>query len=711
MELAPQGEGPRPPSPSKCASVTPSSSAGAATCTRSARIAPSNVGRSRGSGTAIGAPGAQPLESTSRANVSMSVEMDMVVVPDEGEDEENSFDMNDEMSMSLPSSRSGSEGDDGEEKSKSRKRGAKRTKGSISLSPSKGKVTRGKRAGCWKYFKVINVPSKREKGKMECKAKCRFCHHSYGYHPGGTTTTLNRHLDKCTIYLNKLAKAKAQGTLDFPSVDGSMVVHPTEYDHDHTKLLIARMIIQHDYPFRIVEHKGFNALMKWMNSNYELLGRKAIKNECMKFYESEKKQLRKVLREAETISLTTYIWTSNQNLRYMCLVAHYIDVDWVLQCRVLNFVEVDPPHTGIVIAQAIFDCLVDWKIEDKVMTITLDNASNNDTVVSNLKSKLAARKKSQFDPDYFHVHCAAHIVSLVVNDGLQPIQPLISNLRNTVKYFKKSPARMYKFVGVCNSYSIRVGRGLSLDVKTRWSSTYRMLETGIEYRNAFDYYAETDTKYEWLPIQSEWDVFDKIQPILGVAMADAMLEKFCKYLENTNNIMIIATILDPRFKMRYIKWCFSEFFDEIRCVTKVAAITAEMEKLYNKYEAICRHNQGGNNTHTGLSASSSSSTTTSLASIIPSGFQSFLQSNAKESSKSELLIYLDEPNVPLDDNTFNLIIGASSVSSESTFSTGGRILDDYRSSLKPERVQALVGEDGDDDIEIVEFPNCVVASN
>ncbi|XP_015698154.1 uncharacterized protein LOC102719057 isoform X2 [Oryza brachyantha] len=217
MELAPQGEGPRPPSPSKCASVTPSSSAGAATCTRSARIAPSNVGRSRGSGTAIGAPGAQPLESTSRANVSMSVEMDMVVVPDEGEDEENSFDMNDEMSMSLPSSRSGSEGDDGEEKSKSRKRGAKRTKGSISLSPSKGKVTRGKRAGCWKYFKVINVPSKREKGKMECKAKCRFCHHSYGYHPGGTTTTLNRHLDKCTIYLNKLAKAKAQGFLLYPT--------------------------------------------------------------------------------------------------------------------------------------------------------------------------------------------------------------------------------------------------------------------------------------------------------------------------------------------------------------------------------------------------------------------------------------------------------------------------------------------------------------
>ena len=37
-----------------------------------------------------------------------------------------------------------------------------------------------------------------------------------------------------------------------------------------------------------------------------------------------------------------------------------------------------------------------------------------------------------------------------------------------------------------------------------------------------------------------------------------------------------------------------------------------------------------------------------------------------------------------------LTIPASSVSSESNFSTGGRVLDDYRSSLKPVMVEALV---------------------
>ncbi|KAM0841851.1 hypothetical protein ACQ4PT_058738 [Festuca glaucescens] len=39
----------------------------------------------------------------------------------------------------------------------------------------------------------------------------------------------------------------------------------------------------------------------------------------------------------------------------------------------------------------------------------------------------------------------------------------------------------------------------------------------------------------------------------GRAMADAMLDKFDKYWEEKNNVMALATILDPRWKMRWIR--------------------------------------------------------------------------------------------------------------------------------------------------------------
>jgi hypothetical protein len=49
-------------------------------------------------------------------------------------------------------------------------------------------------------------------------------------------------------------------------------------------------------------------------------------------------------------------------------------------------------------------------------------------------------------------------VNLVVNEGLMPIESLISKLRETVKYFKKSSSRMYTFVEVCNEYSAKVDK-------------------------------------------------------------------------------------------------------------------------------------------------------------------------------------------------------------------------------------------------------------
>ena len=55
-------------------------------------------------------------------------------------------------------------------------------------------------------------------------------------------------------------------------------------------------------------------------------------------------------------------------------------------------------------------------------------------------------------------------------------------------------------------------------------------------------------------------------------MGAAMLHKFDKYWEVKNNVMVIVTILDPRFKMRYIQFYFSQLYDSSRCEQEVADI-------------------------------------------------------------------------------------------------------------------------------------------
>jgi hypothetical protein len=380
----------------------------------------------------------------------------------------------------------------------------------------KGKVkrTRAKRSECWKYFKEVKAVSKKRPGEVVKKAKCLHCFGLFAY-GGGSTTSLNRHKDACPIILNKKAKLLRQGTIGFdPEKPGASLIVNNEYDHEECRKIIAKMIIVHEYPFRMVEHAWFNVLMNYMNASYKFIGRKTIRAECMKVYLAENEILKNQLRSVESISLTWDLWTSNQNLCYLALVAHYIDDEWNMQSRVLNFIELDPPHSGNIIAQAVFECCQEWKIEDKIMTMTMDNASSNDVAATNLTGRFKARKSAKFIPKYFHVRCCAHIINLIVNDGIAPLEPLIGKLRETVKYLKKSPLRMKNFRVVCDSLKVDVEKGLCLDVSIRWSSTHRMLDASILYREALDEYAQQDLNYKWQPTDQEWTLYGRMQPIL-----------------------------------------------------------------------------------------------------------------------------------------------------------------------------------------------------
>ena len=85
----------------------------------------------------------------------------------------------------------------------------------------------------------------------------------------------------------------------------------------------------------------------------------------------------------ECLCLTTDTWSSVHNYNYMCLTTHWIDQDWKLQKRILNFCQV-PNHKGSIIGRVIESCLLDLGIEH-VLAITVDNVSCNDLVIAYLK--------------------------------------------------------------------------------------------------------------------------------------------------------------------------------------------------------------------------------------------------------------------------------------------------------------------------------------
>ncbi|XP_021722397.1 zinc finger BED domain-containing protein RICESLEEPER 2-like [Chenopodium quinoa] len=252
------------------------------------------------------------------------------------------------------------------------------------------------------------------------------------------------------------------------------------------------------------------------------------------------------------------------------------------------------------IGKEIEKCLLDWGLQ-KVMCITVDNASSNDTAIGYMRWKMNGWKTGVLNGRFIHMRCAAHIINLVVSDG----------------FIKQSPARLQRFKKYVLDEKINTKKGLCLDVPTRWNSTYLMLNTAIELEDAFERYSEKDPHYvidlderdgkgshdsdDWnnmrrfseflqafydltLHVSGSLYVTSKLftHKLVSVAvllkdlvssddldmclMACRMKEKYEKYWgdpEKINLLIFIVVVLDPRYKLDYVEWMITEIYDPI----------------------------------------------------------------------------------------------------------------------------------------------------
>ena len=149
----------------------------------------------------------------------------------------------------------------------------------------------------------------------------------------------------------------------------------------------------------------------------------------------------------------------------MCITTHFIDNEWKLHKKILAFVHVSS-HKGEFIAKVLEKSLLEWS-QKNIFTVTLDNASSNDTAISFFKRKLLSWGVTSIKVKYLHMRCVAHILNLVVNEGLKELSISLKRVREFVRYIKNSPSRLRKFKEFSELIGIESNCGLSLDVPTR----------------------------------------------------------------------------------------------------------------------------------------------------------------------------------------------------------------------------------------------------
>ncbi|KAH0672222.1 hypothetical protein KY284_023309 [Solanum tuberosum] len=129
------------------------------------------------------------------------------------------------------------------------------------------------------------------------------------------------------------------------------------------------------------------------------------------------------------------------------------------------------------------------------ISTNVDNASSNDVTVKEMSKQLSNWGTNIMDGNHLHVRCMAHILNLIVKDGLKEIGKSVKLVRQAVKYIKQSPTRLRKFKECCESQLIACKKSLCLDVPTRWNSTYSMLDVAQHFELAFERYSFYDIGY------------------------------------------------------------------------------------------------------------------------------------------------------------------------------------------------------------------------
>ncbi|TYI60904.1 hypothetical protein E1A91_D10G136600v1 [Gossypium mustelinum] len=543
--------------------------------------------------------------------------------------------------------------------------------------------------------------------KNELKAQCNHCKTIFSAKSSSGTSHLRCHLNSC---LKKVNKDITQYTIATqPSPEGVPSIQNYKFDIDECRQAISTFLVYGKHSFRTVEEPGFRYMMRIASPNFKSISRQTATRDVLKYYAKERDHVKEELAKAPAlICLTSYNWNSEHTKdEYICITAHWVDKDWKLQKRIIRSIALFPPYDGLNIADELVLCLSQWDIDKKFFSITLDNASYNDVMVSCLKNRFRANRAILCYGALFQVRCCAHILNLIVKAGLELADDVVCKIRNGIKYIKKSGIRRKRFYDVADkSFHLNVTKKLRQDVCVRWNSTYLMLESSLYYKDVLDYWGQRDKDYQMFALSSEeWRNV-------------AILCKILKVFYDVTCIFSGSNYPTANLYFRGVWKVHKLLLDMVKDF--VETILSNLRLLFDEYvkksKSMSSSLAGSSNVsdknpvNSGLDEYNDNSADFGGYFDESDDYKWYLNESSTRSDKSQLDIYLEEPELELNSqidvldywskssvryNELSLLardllaIPISTVASESTFSMGKKVITPVRSSLKPKMVQVV----------------------
>ncbi|XVE71494.1 hypothetical protein DITRI_Ditri10aG0155300 [Diplodiscus trichospermus] len=452
--------------------------------------------------------------------------------------------------------------------------------------------------------------------------------------------------------------------------------------------------------------------------------------------------------------LTLDMWTSNQTLGYVFITGHFTDSDWKLHRRLLNVIMEPYPDSDSALSHAVAACLSDWSLEGKLFSLTFNRPQseaglenlrpllciknpltlNGQLLIGNCiactlgsmaKDVLGAGqeiiKKIRDSVKYVKTSESHDDKFVQVKNQLQvPSEKSLSIDNQTqwnTTYQMLAAASELKEVFNCLDTS-------DPDYKLAPSmEDWKLAETlCIFLKPLFDAASLLTTNNNPTAITFFHEAW-KIHADLGRLstnedpfisnLAKSMQEKVGKYWKDCSLVLAIAVVMDPRFKMKLVEFSFTKIYGE-DAPTHIKIVDDGIHELFLEYVALplpltptyADEGNAGNNAKTDESHQGNLLSDHGLT-----DFDVYIMETTSQQMKSELDQYLEESLLPrvqefdvlgwwklnkMKYPTLSkmardiLSIPVSAAAPDSVFDISDKRLDEYRSSLRPETVEALI---------------------
>ncbi|XP_056100506.1 zinc finger BED domain-containing protein 4-like [Rhinichthys klamathensis goyatoka] len=261
--------------------------------------------------------------------------------------------------------------------------------------------------------------------------------------------------------------------------------------------MITEMIATDNQPFTMVQNKGFQRLMATAEPRYTLKSEKFYRTEMFPSIHNSIVEKVKALLKPENagynLAFTTDCWSGTTE-SLMSLTCHYIDDQWIRRQVILNTKAMIGSHTGEYISEMFLGMLEEWDIDkDRVVLVLRDSGAN---IVKGMRIAEL--------PD---MSCSAHILQLVVNDGLnsqRAVQNILSVLKSCATHFNHSVLAKQRLAVIQQDLGLPA-HAIIQAVPTRWNSTLHMLVRMQEQRRALNMYASEHSGFTSLSAD-QWSI-------------------------------------------------------------------------------------------------------------------------------------------------------------------------------------------------------------